>query len=120
MAKSRRQRTMLGWIVKRERLIVVRSALRDVSRIQQGRAHDAMPDHERDGRPLLLGERQKLRRSLTHQVAVERHVARDPEAVENREQQQRVFGTLSERFGMFDQQTCSFGSRLGLRRCVTL
>jgi hypothetical protein len=32
LAKSRRQRTMLGRIVKRERLIEMRSAFRDVSR----------------------------------------------------------------------------------------
>ena len=70
------------------------------------------------GRPLLLGERQELRRKLTHYVAVERHVVRDPEAVEDREQQQRVFGRLSERFSLFDQQTCSLRSRLGFRRCI--
>ena len=45
-----------------------------------------MPDHERDGRPLLLGERQKLRRKIANQIAVERHIVRDPEAVEDREQ----------------------------------
>ena len=55
---------------------------------------------------LLLGERQELRRKLAHHVAVERHEVRDPEAVEDREQQQRVFGRLSERFSLFDQQTC--------------
>ena len=66
-----------------------------------------MPDHERDRRSLLFRERQELRRKLTHDVAVECHVVRDPEAVEDREQQQRVFGRLSERFSLFDQQTCS-------------
>ena len=45
-----------------------------------------MPDHERGCRPLLLGERQELGRKLAHGVAVERHVAYDPEAVEDREQ----------------------------------
>ena len=49
----------------------------------------AMPNHERDRRSLLLGERQELRRKLAHNVAVERHIVRDPEAVEDREQQQR-------------------------------
>ena len=51
-------------------------------------------------------------------VAVERHVVRDPEAVEDREQQQRVFGRLSERFSLFDQQTCPLRSRLGFRRGI--
>ena len=118
MAKSRRQRTMLGRIVKRDRAIEMRSPLRDVSRIRQGDAHEAMPDHERDCRPLLLGERQELRRKLAHHVAVERHIVRDPEAVEDREQQQRVFGRLSERFSLFDQQTCLLHSRLGFRRGI--
>ena len=85
---------------------------------QQGNAHEAMPDHERDCCPLLLGERQELRRKLAHHVAVEGHVVRDPEAVEDREQQQRVFGRLSERFGLFDQQTCPLRSRLGFRRGI--
>ena len=50
-----------------------------------------MPDHEGACRLLLFGERQELRRKLTYGVAVERHEARGPEAVEDREQQQRVF-----------------------------
>ncbi len=77
---------MFGRIVKRERLIEMRSAFRDVSREQQGSAHEAMPNHERDYRLLLLGERQELRRKLARHVAVERHGVRDPKAVEDREQ----------------------------------
>ena len=79
-----------------------------------------MPDHERDCRPLLLGERQELRRKLAHSVAVERDIVRDPEAVEDREQQQRVFGRLSERFSLFDQQTCPLHRRFGFRRRIAL
>ena len=77
-----------------------------------------MPDHERDCRSLLLGERQELRCKLEHHVAVERDKVRNPEAVEDREQQQRVFGRLSERFSLFDQQTCPLHSRLGFRRSI--
>ena len=40
LTKTHRQRTMLGRIVKRDRLIEVRSAFRDVSREQQGNAHE--------------------------------------------------------------------------------
>ena len=109
---------MLGRIVKRDRLIEVRSAFRDVPRKQQGKTHKAMPDHERNRRSLLLGERQELRRKLAHHVAVERDKVRDPEAVEDREQQQRIFGRLSERFSLFDQQTCPLRSRLGFRRGI--
>ena len=50
LAKTRRQLTMLSRIVKRERLIVVRSTFHDVSRTRQGIAHEAMPDHERSRR----------------------------------------------------------------------
>ena len=46
-------------------------------------------------------------------------IVRDPEAVEDREQQQRVFRRLSERFRLFDQQTCPLHSRLGFRRRIS-
>ena len=42
----------------------------------------------------------------------------DPKAVEDREQQQRVFGRLAERLGLFDQQTCPLRRRLGFRRGI--
>ena len=69
--------------------------------------------------PLLLGKRQELRRKLAQHVAVECDKVRDPDAVEDREQQQRVFERLSERFSLFDQQTCPLRSRLGFRRSIT-
>jgi len=43
-----------------------------------------MSDDERHGRPFLLGERQKLGRKLSYHAAIECHIVRDPEAVENR------------------------------------
>ena len=89
---------MFGGIIKCDCPIEMRSPLRDVPCTRQGSAHEAMPDDERHGRPLLLGERQELGRKLAHHVAVERHIVRDPEAVEDRKQQQWVFGRLSERF----------------------
>ena len=75
-------------------------------------------DHQRGRRSLLLGERQELRRKLAHHVAIECHKVRGPEAVEDREQQQRVFGRFPESFGLFDQQTCPLRSRLGFRRSI--
>ena len=75
-----------------------------------------MPDHERAGRPLLLCERQKPRGKLAHRITVKYNVARHPEAEEDREQQQWVFGRLAERFSLFDQQTCPLSSRLGFGR----
>ena len=69
-------------------------------------------------RSLLLGEREELRRKFAHSIAVEGHKVRDPEAIEDREQQQRIFGRLSQRFGLLDQQTCLLHSRLGFRRGI--
>jgi hypothetical protein len=72
-----------------------------------------MPNHERDYRPLLLRERQELRREIANDIAIECQTVRGPEAVEDREQQQRIFRRLSERFSLLDQQTCLLRSRLG-------
>jgi hypothetical protein len=106
---------MLGRIVKRDRPIEMRPALRDIPSRRQGHAHGVMPDHERDFRPLLLGEPQELRRKIAHHVAVERYKVRDPEAVEDRKQQQRVFKRLAKRFSLFDQPTCVLCNRLRFR-----
>ena len=106
---------MLGGIVKRDRLIQVRSGDRDVPRKQRGKSHEAMSNHNWDCRPLLLRERQELRRQTTTDIAVEGHKIRYPEGVKNREQQQRLFGRLSERFGLLDQQTSLLCCRLGFR-----
>ena len=107
---------MLGRIVKRDRLIEMRSAFRDVPRTQQGNAHEAMPDHERNRGSLFLGKRQELGRKSRHHIAIECHEVCDPEAVEDGEQQQRIFGWLSERFSLFDQQACPLCCRFGFRR----
>jgi hypothetical protein len=65
-----------------------------------------MGNHERNSRCLFLRERQELARKLAHIVTVESRDIRDPQAIEDREQQQWIFGRLSERFSLFDQQTC--------------
>ena len=83
----------------------MRPAFRDVSRSHQGSAHEAMANHERDCRSLLLGERQELRCEVAQNVTIKRHIVPDPEAVEDREQQQRVFGRLSERLRSLDIQS---------------
>ena len=77
-----------------------------------------MPDHERPLRPLLICDGQELDSKLTHHVGVERYNVRGPRAVKNREQQQRIFGRLPERFGLLDQQTCPLDSSPGFRRRV--
>jgi hypothetical protein len=98
---------MLDSIVARDSLIELRSAFRQNARTQQGSAHEAMPNHERDRRPLLLGEGEELLGKIARDIAIEHHRVRDPKAVEDGEQQQRVFRALSERFGSPDQQMCS-------------
>ena len=69
--------------------------------------------------PCFSASARNCARKLAHHVAIERHIVRDPEAVEDREQQQRVFGRLSERFRLFDQQTRPLHSRLGFRRGIS-
>ena len=56
--------------------------------------------------------------SFTHHVAVERSVVCHPKAVEDREQQQRVFEMLSERLGLFDQSRASIHSPFGFWRGI--
>jgi hypothetical protein len=111
---------MLGSIIKRHRAVEMCSAFCDTTRRCQGYTHEAMPHHEWDRSSLFLGKRHELRRKLAHHLAVERHVVRDPEAVEDSEQQKRIFRALSERFSLFDQQTCPLLSRLGFRRRIPL
>ena len=119
LAKSGRQRTMLGGIVKRNRLIEMRSCFRDISSIQQGSAQVIMPKHSRKRGALLLGKRQEMGGEIATYIAIECHEVRDEDAVEDREQQQRVFGRFSERFSLFDQQTCPLYSRFGFRRSIS-
>ena len=87
-------RNRRGRIVKRERLIKVSQAFRDVPRRHY--PHHAMPNHQRDCRPLLLRERQELRREIAMDIAIECHKVHGKEGVEDQEQQQRVFGRLSQ------------------------
>ena len=75
-------------------------------------SQETMPDQQRSRRCLLLGERQELRREITTDITVEGNCVRAPKRVENREQQQRIFWRLSERFSLFDQQTCPLRCRL--------
>src|SRR5260221_579966 len=109
---------MLLGVVERECVVELDSRFLDVSCEQEGIPHDAMTDHDRNGRLLLLCESQELRRKLAVHVPVERHEARDPDTVEYREQQQRVFDWLSERVGLFDQQVRPLRGRPGFWRSI--
>jgi hypothetical protein len=70
-------------------------------------------------RLLLLRERQELRRQIATGIAVECGVIRDPRAVECREQQQRIFERLSQRFSLRDQQPGLLRSRPGFGGGIT-
>ena len=118
LAKTRRQRTMLGSVVERERAIEMRARICDIAGMQQGQAHQAMADHERPRRALLIGEGEELDRKLTHHVAVECYEVRDPEAVKDGEQQQGIFGRLAERFRLLDQQARPLHRSPGFRRRI--
>ena len=78
-----------------------------------------MSDHYRGGRCVFLGKRQELSRQTATDVAIECHKVHGPEAVKDREQQQWVFGRLTQRFSLFDLQTRPLHRRLGFRRCIT-
>ena len=106
-------------IVQRNPLVVMRPRFRNVARKHQRLTRDAMCDQKRSRRSLLLGQGQELCRELANDFPIERHDVRDPEAVEDQEQQQWVFGRLAERVGLFDQQTCFFHRRLGFRRSMS-
>src|SRR5262249_19039937 len=118
LAKTRRERTMLGGIIERDSAIEMRSPVYDIPCMYQGQAHETMRHHEWPRRPLLICESQELDSKLTHHVAVERYEIRDPKAVKNREQQHWIFRRLSDRFSLLDQQSCPLNSRPGFRRRV--
>ena len=84
--------------------------------MQLANAHEAMPDHERDGRFLPPGQRQELRRGRMHCLAVERHIVGDTETVGDGIQHQRVFGGLPEQLRLLDQRARLFEGRSGVRR----
>jgi hypothetical protein len=48
------------------------STFSEVSHQQQGSPHEAMPDHQRDCRPLSLGQRQEIGSEVATGIAVER------------------------------------------------
>src|SRR5271165_3229855 len=77
-----------------------------------------MPDHEWPGRALSFRQRQKSDGKLTHHVTVERDKVRDPQAVKDGEQQERIFRRLSESLGLFDQETRALDRGSGFGRRV--
>ena len=99
---------MLGGIVKRDPAIEICSPFRDVSRKEQRTSHEFMPDHERNGRALLLGKRKELRREVATSVAIECHKICSKETVEDGVKKERVFG------GFAELSACSISTRAWL------
>jgi hypothetical protein len=102
LAETRSERAMLDGIIKRDCSvevidcsIEVIATLDQIAGKHQRNTHDTVPNHERDWRSLFFGERQELRRKLSHGIPIERPSVRDPDAIEHYEQEQRVFGRLS-------------------------
>src|ERR1700730_10291775 len=96
----------------------MRSAFHEIARRYQGKTHHAVPNHKGCCCILLLGERQELPCKLVHHVTVERVEVGDKHAVEDREQQKRIFQRLAECFSLFDQQPCPLRSRSGFGRSI--
>src|SRR5262249_21730266 len=97
---------MLGRIVERECAIEMHSPACDIPCMQPGQALEPLPDQARHLRLLLMCGAKEWERKLSSSARFERYNVRGPRAVKNREQQQRIFGRLPERFGLLDQQTC--------------
>ena len=56
-----------------------------------------MAEHARERPLLFFSKREELRRVITNYIAIERYIVRDPETIEDGEQQQLVFDGLSYR-----------------------
>ena len=74
---------------------------------------------ERSRGPLFFGKRQEMVGEIAHDIGIECQQVRAPDAVEDRKQQQRIFGRLSQGFSLFDQQTRPLRSRLGFRSSIS-
>ena len=78
---------MFHGVVKRKALTVVGLRFCNLSSHQQSVSHEAMPNHDRDCRLLLLGEHAELLRKLAHHIAVKRYKVDDRDTVKGREPQ---------------------------------
>ena len=56
--------------------------------------------------------------SSAYSIAIERHIVRDPKPIENREQQQRVFGWFAEASALSINERARIDCRLGFGRRV--
>ena len=77
-----------------------------------------MPDHEWLVLPCFSASAKNCDASSRVTSPVERHIVCCPDAIEDREEQQWIFGRFSERFCSFDELTSLFNGRLGLRRRI--
>ena len=78
-----------------------------------------MPEHQRKRRFLFLSKRQELDAEIARDITIECHEVCGKDTVENRGQQQRVFGTLAESVSLFEQQTRLLYGRFGFQRSIS-
>ena len=83
---------MLNRFVKRDTLIEMLSSFSNFSSKQQGRAREAMSNHQWERGTLFLSKLQNLGRDFARSVGIECRRAFDKEAEENREEQQWIIG----------------------------
>ena len=86
---------MRCWIIKRNRLIEVGPSLGEVTRKEHGCAHHAVANHEWGCCSLFFGECQEFVCKVAYNITIACYITPNPEAVEDQEQQQRVFGSSS-------------------------
>ena len=74
---------MLGGIVKLNRPVEMSSRISELTRIQQGRAHQPVPGHNWPCSTLPLSAVEELLRKCEHDVTVEGDIVHDPVPVED-------------------------------------
>ena len=72
-----------------------------------------MANHEWGCCSLFFGECQGFVCKVAYNITIACYITPNPEAVEDQEQQQRVFGSFSQAFGLFNQQTRLFNCLYG-------
>jgi hypothetical protein len=119
LAKAGRQRPLFSTIVKRCRLIEMRSCFRNLSSQHQRTAQVIVPKHSGKRGTLLLSKLQNVDSDLATYVGIKCHDVRDEGTIENLKQRQRVTGGFSERISLLKQKTRLLNCRFGLRRGIS-
>src|SRR5579871_3731349 len=120
MANSGHQRAMFIRVVKRARAIEICPSFGDVPTHKERTRDHPMPDRESKSLVSLIRERKELSCEVERDLAVECGKVPNPDAVEDRKQCQRVFGSLTKRLCPLDENARFFKRGLGLGRAIAL